>query len=167
MRKYSIINKFKLLIKSIKYKIIKNRKHQKDINENSFQNNLKPSTITTSRIKTQSSSYILTSVNLKQLKPKNTQNGSESEYEEMSSDFCTLPRKKMKYRVKQKSFDKSLDAIILEAKREIIGETSSDEDEEDYVACNEENIYEEIIFNNSKIKEIDEELYEECIIIPS
>ena len=73
------------------------------------------------------SSFLVTLKPLKQSIPGNIGSEYESEYEEMTSDYCTLPRKKMKYRIKQRVFEKSLDAILLEARREIIEESSSDE----------------------------------------
>ena len=48
----------------------------------------------------------------------------------------------MKYRIKQKVFKKSLDAILLEARKEIIEESSSDESDDTYVASNQDNTYE-------------------------
>ena len=83
---------------------------------------------------------------------------TESEYEEMTSDFCTLPRKKMKYRIKQRVFEKSLNAILLEAKREIIEESSGDEKDDTYVHENKDNIYEELNLSQSFVDQIYEEI---------
>ena len=92
------------------------------------------------------------------IKPTQSSMFSESEYEEMTSDFCTLPRKKMKYRMKQRVFKKSLDAILLEAKKEIIEESSGDEKEDTYVHENIDNIYEELNLTRSFVDEIYEEI---------
>ena len=83
---------------------------------------------------------------------------SESEYEEMSSDFCTLPRKKMKYRIKQRVFQKSLGAILLEARKEIIEESSGDEADDTYVAKAQDNLYEELDLSYNYGDEIYEEI---------
>ena len=83
---------------------------------------------------------------------------TESEYEEMSNDFCTLPRKRMKLRMKQRVFEKSLNAILLEARREIIEESSEDEQNDTYVAEAKDNIYEELNLSRSYIDEIYEEI---------
>ena len=83
---------------------------------------------------------------------------TESEYEEMTNDFCTLPKKKMKLRIKQRMFEKSLNAILLEAKREIIEESSGDEHDDTYVPEARDNIYEELNLTNSFIDEIYEEI---------
>ena len=89
---------------------------------------------------------------------------SESEYEEMSSDFCTLPRKKMKYRMKHRVFEKSLNAILMEARQEIIEESSGDEEAADdtYVAEavmeDQDNLYEELDLSYSSVDEIYEEI---------
>ena len=90
---------------------------------------------------------------------------SESEYEEMSSDFCTLPRKKMKYRMKHRVFEKSLNAILMEARQEIIEESSGDEADDTYVAEAGEageagdNLYEELDLSYSSVDEIYEEIF--------
>ena len=104
---------------------------------------------------------------LKQHKPKPTASSmfSESEYEEMSSDFCTLPRKKMKYRMKHRVFEKSLNAILMEARQEIIEESSGDEADDTYVAEAGEageagdNLYEELDLSYSSVDEIYEEIF--------
>ena len=84
---------------------------------------------------------------------------TESEYEEMTSDFCTLPRKKMKYRIKQRLvFEKSLNAILLEAKREIIEESLGDEKDDNYVHENKDNTYEELNLSQSFVDQIYEEI---------
>ena len=83
---------------------------------------------------------------------------SESEYEEMTSDFCTLPRKKMKYRIKQRVFEKSLNAILLEAKKEIVEENSEDEKDNTYIHESIDNIYEELNLTESFVDEIYEEI---------
>ena len=150
-------------MKSIKSKVTKSSKSSKidKINQPLF----KPSPLKYSRHGTSHSSFLVNvkSVTLKPLKQSAPSERSyESEYEEMSSDYCTLPRKKNKYRIKQSVFEKSLDAIILEARREIIEESSSDEGDNTYVSCNEENIYEEL---NFKENECEEEVYEEIINI--
>ena len=97
---------------------------------------------------------------LKQHLPLQSQHSlfTESEYEEMTSDFCTLPRKKMKYRIKQRVFEKSLNAILLEAKREIIEESSGDEKDDTYVHENKDNIYEELNLSQSFVDQIYEEI---------
>ena len=92
------------------------------------------------------------------IKPTQSSMFSESEYEEMTSDFCTLPRKKMKFRMKQRVFKKSLDAILLEAQKEIIEESSGDEKEDTYVHENIDNIYEELNLTRSFVDEIYEEI---------
>ena len=155
--------KFKLFLKSFKSKFNKNTKQVKEMKINS-QNPSHPPPTPYSRSGTSHSSFLTKSVIIKPLKQASSQNGYESEYEEMTSDYCTLPRKKMKYRIKQSVFEKSLDVIILEARREIIEESSSDESEDTYVACNEENIYEDLNFNNVNILEQEEDIYEEIKI---
>ena len=108
------------------------------------------------------SSFLVTLKPLKQAIPGNVGSEYESEYEEMTSDYCTLPRKKMKYRIKQRVFEKSLDAILLEARREIIEESSSDEGEDTYVDCSQDNTYEELDFDQSgRLHQNDETIYEE------
>ena len=87
-----------------------------------------------------------------------SQGFTESEYEEMTSDFCTLPRKKMKYRMKQRVFEKSLNAILLEAKKEIIEESSGDEKDSTYVQETNDNIYEELNLSRSFVEQIYEEI---------
>ena len=152
------LKKLKQFMKAIKSKVVKSKKkcikddmavHQDALlkyshSDSSFRVTLKP---------------------LKQAKSVCSGSEYESEYEEMTSDYCTLPRKKMKYRMKQKVFEKSLNAILLEARREIIEESSSsgDEGENEYVACGRENSYAELKFENNfeKIPEDDEGIYEE------
>ena len=97
---------------------------------------------------------------LKQHMPRPTATSmfSESEYEEMSSDFCTLPRKKMKYRMKHRVFEKSLNAILMEARQEIIEESSGDEADDTYVAEAQDNLYEELNLSYSSVDEIYEEI---------
>ena len=90
------------------------------------------------------SSYPAPALKQHVMKPTQSSMFSESEYEEMTSDFCTLPRKKMKYRIKQRVFEKSLNAILLEAKKEIIEESSEDEKDNTYVHESIDNIYEEL-----------------------
>lgn len=85
-------------------------------------------------------------------------NLTESEYEEMTSDFCTLPKKKMRYRMKQRVFEKSLNAILMEAKREIIEESSGDEHDDTYVHEARDNIYEELNLSQSFVDQIYEEI---------
>ena len=94
------------------------------------------------------------------IKPTQSSMFSESEYEEMTSDFCTLPRKKMKYRNKQRVFEKSLNAILLEAKKEIVEENSEDEKDNTYVHESIDNIYEELNLNTESFGD---EIYEEII----
>ena len=94
------------------------------------------------------------------MKPTQSSMFSESEYEEMTSDFCTLPRKKMKYRNKQRVFEKSLNAILLEAKKEIVEENSEDEKDNTYVHESIDNIYEELNLNTESFGD---EIYEEII----
>ena len=92
-------------------------------------------------------------------RPTATSMFSESEYEEMSSDFCTLPRKKMKYKIKQRVFEKSLNAILLEARQEIIEESSGDEADDTYVKEAQDNLYEELDLDDSYVDQIYEEIF--------
>ena len=92
-------------------------------------------------------------------RPTATSMFSESEYEEMSSDFCTLPRKKMKYRMKHRVFEKSLNASLMEARQEIIEESSGDEADDTYVAEAQDNLYEELDLSYSSVDEIYEEIF--------
>ena len=55
----------------------------------------------------------------------------------------------MKYRMKQRVFEKSLNAILLEAKKEIIEESSGDEKDSTYVQETNDNIYEELNLSRS------------------
>ena len=64
----------------------------------------------------------------------------------------------MKLRMKQRVFEKSLNAILLEARREIIEESSEDEQNDTYVAEAKDNIYEELNLSRSYIDEIYEEI---------
>ena len=148
------LKKLKQFVKSIKSKVIKSKKinAESQINDKKQENPLKYSH--------SDSSFLITSIKpLKQARPVFSGSELESEYEEMSSDYCTLPRKKMKYRIKQKVFKKSLDAILLEARKEIIEESSSDESDDTYVACNQDNTYEELHFPGTLLHE--ESIYEE------
>ena len=65
----------------------------------------------------------------------------------------------MKYRMKQRMFEKSLNAILLEAKREIIEESSGDEHDDTYVPEARDNIYEELNLSRSYVEQIYEEIY--------
>ena len=64
----------------------------------------------------------------------------------------------MKYRIKQRVFEKSLNAILLEAKKEIIEESSEDEKDNTYVHETIDNIYEELNLSASFVDEIYEEI---------
>ena len=113
------LKKIKQFIKSLRSKVTKAK--NKNIN---VQNLPQDYPLKSSQ---SDSSFLVSLKPLKQSIPGNVGSEHESEYEEMTSDYCTLPRKKMKYRIKQRVFEKSLDAILLEARREIIEESSSDE----------------------------------------
>ena len=97
---------------------------------------------------------------LKQHRPRPAASSvfTESEYEEMTSDFCTLPKKKLKYRIKQRVFEKSLNAILLEARQEIIEESSGSEADDTYVAEAHDNLYEELDLSYNYGDEIYEEI---------
>ena len=64
----------------------------------------------------------------------------------------------MKYRIKQRVFEKSLNAILLEAKKEIIEESSEDEKDNTYVHESIDNIYEELNLSKSFVEDIYEEI---------
>ena len=64
----------------------------------------------------------------------------------------------MKYRIKQRVFEKSLNAILLEAKKEIIEESSEDEKDNTYVPESIDNIYEELNISRSFVEDIYEEI---------
>ena len=64
----------------------------------------------------------------------------------------------MKYRMKQRVFEKSLNAILLEAKKEIIEESSEDEKDSTYVQETNDNIYEELNLSRSFVEQIYEEI---------
>ena len=64
----------------------------------------------------------------------------------------------MKYRIKQRVFEKSLNAILLEAKKEIIEESSGDEKDNTYVHESIDNIYEELNLSKSFVDDIYEEI---------
>ena len=64
----------------------------------------------------------------------------------------------MKYRIKQRVFEKSLNAILLEAKKEIIEESSEDEKDNTYVHESIDNIYEELNISRSFVEDIYEEI---------
>ena len=64
----------------------------------------------------------------------------------------------MKYRMKQRVFEKSLNAILLEAKKEIIEESSGDEKDSTYVQETNDNIYEELNLSRSFVEQIYEEI---------
>ena len=153
------LKKLKRFIQALKYKVIK-RKNQSE----NCQRKSKPNLSQDYPLKnSQSESNFLVALKpLKQARPGNIGSEYESEYEEMTSDYCTLPRKKMKYRIKQRVFEKSLDAILLEARREIIEESSSDESEDTYVDCSQDNTYEELYFEqNGRLPQDEETIYEE------
>lgn len=182
----SKLKKFRLFLKSIKSKVNKNKRDQSS-KEFRRQTQFLP-TVSTSpcpypysyayanirynttphkNFRHSASPYAVSVVSplpkvpmLKQHFPLQSQHSlfTESEYEEMTSDFCTLPRKKMKYRIKQRVFEKSLNAILLEAKREIIEESSGDEKDDTYVHENKDNIYEELNLSQSFVDQIYEEI---------
>ena len=143
------LKKLKRFIQSLKSKVVKTKNKSENCQRKSKPNLPQDYPLKNSQ---SDSSFLVTLKPLKQSIPGKVGSEYESEYEEMTSDYCTLPRKKMKYRIKQRVFEKSLDAILLEARREIIEENSSDESEDMYVDFNqndrlpqnEETIYEEI-----------------------
>ena len=88
----------------------------------------------------------------------------------MSTDFCTLPRKKLRHRIlsqKQRVLERSLQAVLLEARRELVQESEAEEEQNNntYVAFHEvDNIYEELNFSTCAVKGEDEfTLYEEIL----
>ena len=153
------LKKLKQFIKSLKSKVIKTKNKSENCQRKSKPNLPQDYPLKNS----QSYSNFLVTLNpLKQSIPGNVGSEYESEYEEMTSDYCTLPRKKTKYRIKQRVFEKSLDAILLEARREIIEESSSDESEDTYVDFSQDNTYEELDFNqNDRLPQNEETIYEE------
>ena len=183
----SKLKKFRLFLKSIKSKVNKNKRDQSS-KEFRRQTQFLPTVFTSpcpytysyaayanirynttphKNFRYSASTYDVSVVSplpkvpmLKQHLPLQSQHSlfTESEYEEMTSDFCTLPRKKMKYRIKQRVFEKSLNAILLEAKREIIEESSGDEKDDTYVHENKDNIYEELNLSQSFVDQIYEEI---------
>ena len=151
------LKKLKQFIKSLKSKVVKT----KNKSENYQRKTNLPQDFPL-QYSQSDSSFLVTLKPLKQSRPGNIGSEYESEYEEMTSDYCTLPRKKMKYRIKQRVFEKSLDAILLEARREIIEESSSDESEDTYVDCSQDNTYEELYFDkNFRLPQNEETIYEE------
>ena len=64
----------------------------------------------------------------------------------------------MKYRIKQRVFEKSLNAILLGAKKEIVEENSEDEKDNTYVHESIDNIYEELNLTESLVDEIYEDI---------
>ena len=153
------LKKLKRFIQSLKSKVIKTKNKSENCQRKSKPNLPQDYPLKNSQ---SDSSFLVTLKPLKQSIPGNVGSEYESEYEEMTSDYCTLPRKKMKYRIKQRVFEKSLDAILLEARREIIEESSSDESEDTYVACSQENTYEELDFEqNGRLPQNEENIYED------
>ena len=177
-QKLSKLKKLRLFLKSIRSKVNKNKRDQRKLpqylptvnqsplpsvqyqyqypNPYSYTYTSFQSSTGYQRPLYYASSCIVPGPAVKQHVPK--QMMTESEYEEMSNDFCTLPRKRMKLRMKQRVFEKSLNAILLEARREIIEESSEDEQNDTYVAEAKDNIYEELNLSRSYIDEIYEEI---------